>query len=451
MNSAAWKPLAVLFVLALAARLGAGWLYQSRLEGRFGMPDSESYWQLAETIARGEPYQFGPEHYQVFRAPGYPLLLAPILCVASGQTAVMLARAESALLGTLAVVGVWWWARQLFEPATGLIAAAIAAFYPGAIAIGTLILSEAPFCALLPAQMILWTAAWKANSLRRSAWLALFTGLISGAATLMRPSWLMFTPLAVVLGIIISKRNNVVQNSKETRLAADGTSAPPSDERSFRPLLNSEGRTLLNSVGIGLAMLAGLAIAMTPWWIRNARVTGHFVPTTLQVGASLYDGLNPEATGASNMDFVPGFVAQERRLEAEGDAQAEQEFEFRLDRRLRSAAIDWALHNPGRALQLAAVKFGRIWNIWPNEPSLSTPAIRLMTLVTYVPVLLLGLFGAIRTIRSGLPYLLCWLPAVYFSGLHMIFVSSIRYREPAMLGLIVLAAGVLGKRMKNQG
>ena len=56
--------------------------------------------RLAWTIAEGKPYEYGPEHARVFRTPGYPLLLAPILRLAGdGQSAVLLARAEAALLG----------------------------------------------------------------------------------------------------------------------------------------------------------------------------------------------------------------------------------------------------------------------------------------------------------------------------------------------------------------
>ena len=46
--------------------------------------------------------------------------------------------------------------------------------------------------------------------------------------------------------------------------------------------------------------------------------------------------------------------------------------------------------------------------------------------------------------------LLAGLPALYFTLLHMIFVASIRYREPAMLGLIVLAAGVVSSWMQRR-
>ena len=46
-----------------------------------------------------------------------------------------------------------------------------------------------------------------------------------------------------------------------------------------------------------------VVLVMSPWWIRNARTYGRFVSTSIWLGASLYDGLNRGATGASNMDF----------------------------------------------------------------------------------------------------------------------------------------------------
>jgi hypothetical protein len=59
----------------------------------------------------------------------------------------------------------------------------------------------------------------------------------------------------------------------------------------------------------------------------------------------------------------------------------------------------------------------------------------------YLPVMALAAVGAWWFVRSDWSFAACLLPAVYFTALHVVFVGSIRYRQPAMLALIVLAAG----------
>jgi 4-amino-4-deoxy-L-arabinose transferase-like glycosyltransferase len=402
--------LALVLIVALGLRLAAGWWWQGRLgDDRFGFGDSQSYWTLGRAIARGQPYQTGPES-RVFRTPGYPLLLSPIFLLAGGEPSVLWARAESAVCGSLAVAGVWWLARRLYSRRAACWAAWMAALYPGAVALSALVLSESPFSALMLAQLCLWTAAWQAGSMGKAVTLSALAGVTAGAATLVRPSWLLFMPLALVAAVLFG-------GGGEAGIARRRRAA------------------------IGTAMLAGLVLAMAPWWIRNAQVTGHFVPTTLQVGASLYDGLSPTATGASNMDFVAPMREAERRHPAAAGGRPTDSFEYRLDRRMAHEALGWAWTHPGRAAELAAVKLVRLWNLWPNERQFSGWPIRLVVTLGYLPVMGLGLAGAIGTFHRGGPYLLCWLPAAYFTLLHVVFVSSIRYREPAMLALIVLAAG----------
>jgi hypothetical protein len=438
--------LALLLLAALAVRLAAGWWWQSRLDGRFGMGDSDSYWMLAQTIAEGQPYEYGENHARVFRTPGYPLLLAPVVKLAGdGRGGVLLARAEAAVLGVLAVLSVWWLARLLFDDRAALLAAAMASFYPGAIAASVLVLSEAPFCPLVVVQLALWTKAWRTADRRQAAIYACGGGLAAGVATLMRPSWLLFTPLAAGAGMLAAivsgwRINRSQRGPRHRNGGAFGSGAVGADGAGTR-----YGK-FSRHFRITCWMLAGLIVAMLPWWVRNACLTGRFVPTTLQVGASLYDGLNPDATGGSNMDFVPRLAAEERQAEARGTAggrRAEIAFEAALDRRMRDAAIAWAWANPGQAVQLAGVKFLRMWNVWPNEPRLSTWPIRLVVLLTYTPLLLLVLWGTWKTVGRGWPYVLCWLPAVYLTLLHVVFVSSIRYRDPAMLAWLALAAGGL--------
>ena len=111
----------------------------------------------------------------------------------------------------------------------------------------------------------------------------------------------------------------------------------------------------------------------------------------------------------------------------------------------RTAAWEWVRREPGRVFDLAIVKFGRMWNIWPNSAETGSVWIRMLVTIGYLPLLVLSVLGAWKFVRFNNPAVLCLLPAVYLTALHTIFVSSIRYRQPAMLALIVLAAAALAE------
>ena len=113
-----------------------------------------------------------------------------------------------------------------------------------------------------------------------------------------------------------------------------------------------------------------------------------------------------------------------------------------------------AKDNPKEAVLLAGKKIIRTWSPWPNAEQMNSTTLRLVTAIGYLPILLVGFFAV---------YLFCWkepgrgeyllmaLPAVYFSLLHMIFVGSIRYRQPPLLFIIVLGAGWIAANFLQKG
>jgi 4-amino-4-deoxy-L-arabinose transferase-like glycosyltransferase len=398
----------LILLVAFGLRFGAACWWESRLsEGqRFAFGDSESYWVLASQLARGEPYQFGHGDAKIFRTPGYPILLAGLFRVVGNDPPAIWARTMGAVLGTLAVGGVMWLARELFSTRAAIVAGIMTSLYPGAIGMSVFVLSEAPFCPLMLVQLIAWIAAVRNECPKRAAGLALVCGIIAGVATLVRPSWLLFTPFAI--GIAFT-------------------------------LFSQRKRQLL----IGTAMMIGLVMAMSPWWVRNYGITGKLTLTTTQFGASLYDGWHEGAIGESDMRYVDGFYQEQLAADAADPTAVTGTFEERLDNRMRHAAVDWARQHPARVAQLAGIKFVRIWSPWPNAASMQGWTYRLAILLGYTPLMVLAVVGTFRFARRGWPYTLCVVPAVYFTCLHMIFVGSIRYRQPAMLVLLVLAAGVV--------
>ena len=270
----------------------------------------------------------------------------------------------------------------------------LAAVEPFVVALAALVLSEAVFLPLMMAGLLglarLWTDPPSTN-LSASPLVAVLTGAAMGGAILARPSWALFVPLILFVWVVAT-------------------------DRSRRPTV------IRNAALVALAT----ALVMMPWWVRNARVVGRFVPTALWVGASLYDGINPGADGSSDMRFVD-------------DPESRALGEVEQDRVFRERSLRFARDQPGRVLELALIKFGRFWSPWPNADTLRNPWIAAGSACVTLPVfglIALGVWDRRRDVRA---LALLAGPLVYFCGLHLVFVSSIRYRIPGLVPAMGLA------------
>jgi len=407
-------------VFACLLRLAAAayWQQTASAEGRlFRLGDSHSYWVLASQLGQGLPYQYGSSESRIFRAPLYPLLLAPLTRIQDELSAVWWARVLGCLLGTLSVGLVGWLAWRLAGQAAALVAVGLAAIYPSAVGMSIVVLSEAVFMPLMLGYLLAWQAAWMETGRRQTWAYGLLAGALAGAAVLARPSWLLFAPFAWGLGMLT-------------------------------------GADRWRHSVIFVATLLGLSVVMSPWWIRNALITGRFVPTTLQVGPSLLDGLHPGASGASDegMAFMQAIIAEQiaadqALLNAPPTPHSDplvSTLEYRINARAQQVAIQWAVQHPAETLSLAWRKLWRIWSLWPDGGEVGSAAIRLMLTLSSFSILLLACHFSLRPQRPrGWFYAILWLPSLYFTLLHMVFVGSIRYREPALMVLVAAAASAL--------
>jgi hypothetical protein len=429
--------LAVVLEIALALRVVAAdaveWYVRRGGQARLDLfPDTDIYWELARAIRAGGPYEYvewGDIPHFAIRTPGYPLLLAACQAVFGERT--LPVRLVQAALGTLCVYLVYHLARQVVlldrgRPADGaasgafsdhgpddkssrwlravpLIAAMAAAINPHYLVMSSLVLSEAAFEPLMLAALLGVAVLWPArgNSVGmgsiagwRFVLVSLGSGAAAGAAVLVRPSWALFVPAMLVAWM-------------------------------FAGFRGGNGRAAVRGVAI---CALGIGLIMAPWWVRNARVYGLFVPTALWLGASLYDGLNPDATGGS--DMIP-FLREPTIWPLD-----EQDQDAELTRR----ALAFARENPGRALGLAIVKLGRYWSPWPNAGGFRSWGLAAGSAAVEVPILGLMALGLWDRRRDPRAWVLLAGPILYFGALHAVFASSMRYRIPGEMPALGLAA-----------
>jgi hypothetical protein len=431
-----WRPtlakvasLAFILEIALGLRIVAAdavdlYVHRGGSDRLCLFPDTLIYWALARTIRVSAPYEiveWGDISHFALRTPGYPLFLA--LCQSCFGERTLPVRLVQAGLGTLSVFLVYLLARLVLaqhepeSPSEGsrshrwtipLVAAVVAAVNPYYFFMSSLILSEAVFVPLMLAFLCGLASLWdeSGRSAASAGWkpflVAVMSGCAAGAAILVRPSWSLFVPAVLA-----------------TWVAA-----------------NLHGRRAFAAAArLAFVCVLGVVVLMAPWWIRNARIFGRFVPTALWMGASLYDGLNPKATGASDMTFL-------------GDPEIWPLDEQDLDAELARRAVDFARENPGRTIALAVSKLGRFWSPWPNAEGFRSPVLAIMSTVIELPILVLLALGAWDRRRDVRAFALLGGPLLYFCMLHLVFASSMRYRIPAeMSALGLVGVGLMRARV----
>ena len=424
---------AAIVVFAIALRIVAAWVWQSQCSLhdttlKFG--DSHTYWTIASNLALEGRYQYGSDQSRIFRSPAYPLFLAPFAWSErwfSEQPAqvpfVLGARIAGCLLGGLTVWIMMRWTRSIAGTASGVFAGLLAATYCGAVGMSIFVLSEAVATPLMVLSCwMLWRSTLRnpdedgSRFWTSQRWLATaYSAFALGLACLARPSWGLWPGLAFPLVAFASNKDGLF----------------------FRR----------NWLLQGIFFFGIMCCVMAPWWVRNYAITGKFVPSTLQVGASLYDGWHPGASGSSDENMAFSIEAMQRILREEAllansSSEVESTLEWRIDRRLHQEAWDWARENPSDALRLGLIKFRKTWSPFPTARELSNPMVILWEAVSYLFILIMSAVG-LWSLRADRRRWIeaCWFiaPCVYLALLHMVFVGSVRYRQPGVLILCGLA------------
>ena len=366
---------------------------------------------------------------KLMQAPLYPWFLALIYRVfGPNLTAV---RSVQALLGVLTCAFVTVLTRRLFRSSTAGIAAGLltalylpAIFYEGVILPATLILFLNALFVLL---MVPDTG--QAGPARLMA-----AGFVLGLSVITKPVALLLLPFAIIYIWLRAKKFH-------GSIPGPGT-----------------GKRLMR---YSAALVIGLLFAMAPLTIRNARMTGKFMPLTTGGGINLYIGNNPRANGFYSVPFYRDMplggtpeVQQERmRLLAEADRKRELSPD-EVSRFWTKETLRYIASEPGKSAALNFRKFLYFFNKYERASVESIPfhrgfgGIISLPLPGYWFVLSLALLGIFLSRKRWDRLILLYGGALTYLAAAVIFYVLARYRLPVVIFLIPLAGATVSTLLK---
>ena len=368
-----------------------------------GLDDQFYFSAMPKLLADGHgfvaPFKLYFDHVTVATAEHPPLysvvLTLPALVGLDSADAFRLAGAVFGA-GTIALVGLI--GRRLAGDRAGLIAAGIAAVYPTLIAADGALMSETLYGMLTAASLLAAYWLYDEPGLGRAA----VFGVLVALTALTRGEALLLLPLALA------------------------------------PLLRAPaGRRA------SLVALVAFLVVLTPWTARNWIVFNRPVAIATNSGTAVA-GANCAVTyaGGDHLGgwYPPCIKEHPGKNEAEHHALA-------LDDGVR-----YARHHLGRLPVVLAARFGRVWSVYkpfaiPEGRSIRVQKVGVIAFFLLVPF---GVWGFVLLRRRGEVTWILLAPFIIVAVTALTTYGNLRFREPAEVALVVLAAVAFDELLRRR-
>ena len=410
--------------------------------------DAGSYLTLASAIAHTGDYSLshrpgsgagGTRGPTAYFAPAYPYFLAAVDLIDGHATrrdgAIHPARISQAILGTMTVALVGLVALELFGATAGLAALILAALYPVAIELSTLLVAENLLTALVLAAVYAGLRVRRARAQKSAyAWIA-GAGVLTGLATLTHENAILIVvPLLAAVW--------------RTPAARPAKGAAPAERRA-PPAIAAPG-----------LLIATTALIILPWTIRNAVVMHRFIPVSDETGITLVGTYNVASAANHGVPYkwrifygIPGerpLIRRASRLTEPqiGDKLQHQALTYISNHPL--APIEAAYHN---TLRLFELEGSFAWEASASAVSLPDSDARVGVFSFWI-LCVLALAGIpTRPVRAT-PKWIWWVPVLLALSVVLVNVETPRFRAPVDPFLVLLApaglstaAGWVGRRV----
>ena len=364
--------------------------------------DEQHYSQIAQNIAAGNGFAWGPGEPTSIRPPLYPGLLAAVWTAVPNNLQAI--RVLQMLLTLATAVLVYRLGSRVYDPTVGAWAAAATWLYPSLIFANFLILTETLFTFLLIGFVLL--AVRLIQDPRLST--AFACGATLGLAALTRS---ILWPLPLVLCPLLT-------------LLLRG----PLTRRLLLPAL----------------VFAGYAVVVAPWAARNTRLQRVFTVVDTMGGINLRMG-NYEYTPDDRMWDAVSLAGEKSWVHGlSADLPGRSISEGEKEKWAQRKAIAYMRANPGNTLRRAVIKFADFWGLerefvagvqsgFYAPPAWFQVVATAAIMLSYVTLVMAAAAGVwIAAPRDWRVHAIVLLPVLLIMAGHTIVFGHSRYHLPLM-------------------